>query len=247
MSHLDLGRDAANLHDPARPDRPWARPLLDAYQAAPGRLALHFLPLHTEDLAELTETLRRRPPRDLDDAAGRHLLDRFHGALEEELPAFEEAWLRASKAAAARREKASLELAKPLARLRAALWSRAGESPPPMRVLDCPALGSRARAMGVDRGGESLRVVATSLDGEWQQILCRIFHEDVHPLSDPEAWAPFRGEKAARDTRAGTDGHRVHLAIERAAVELGAQVVAEHAPELMRAYCDWRTEVWPAR
>ncbi len=240
LSHLDLGADAASLFDSSLPAKPWVPALLEAYRRAPGRLAIQFLPLHTADLAEVTELLRRGPPAGLRDDAGRLLLERLGDAMEAELPGFEEDWHAAAEEAAARRERLAGELREPLRHLREKLWARVTRSAPPLRVLDCPALGSRARGMGLDRGADHLRVVAASLHGPWQQVLCRIFHEEVHPVSDPAAWAPFAAAGQARDTRAGTAGHRVHVAVERAAVELGAQVVAEHAPELMGAYCEWR-------
>ena len=240
LSHLDLGRDAANLYDPSLPERPWAAPLLEAYRGAAGRLSIQFLALHTKDLAELMDVARDRPPASLQDRAGRILLERLGDAIEAERPSFEKQWHDSAKAAALRRDGIAANLREPLQLLRAHLWARNAGTPPPLRVLDCPAMRSRARGMSLGREPSALRVVAVCFEGAWQQVLCRIFHEEVHPLSDPAAWAQFAGTGEARDTRAGTAGHRVHVAIERAAVELGAQVVAEHAPRLMGAYCAWR-------
>ena len=232
LAHLDLGADAANLYDPGRPRKPWVPQLLDAYQAAPGRLALHFVGLYGGDVGDLLARLRGGRVLPLNDAPGRHLADAFAAAVEFEREPYERAFVKDAPGHATR-VRAVASLATPLAAVRAALWSRVGEEPPPLSVLDCPALSHRGRGMTFRDG---TRAIATSLAEAPEHLFCQILHEETHPVSDRSS-----GPTPDRDTRAGTPGHDDHLRLEAAAVALGAAVVDEAVPAWRDAYERWRT------
>lgn len=220
LARIDLGADAANLHDDTLPEPSWGSRLLRAYRAAPGRLILHGLPLR-DDWTMLASRLRNEPPGGLTDPAGRALATTFAEALDDlaELPiSFAED---------------RPELVEPLTRLRAALWERQG-SPPPLRILDVPALGSHGRA--IEQRG--MRVVATSLGEPFEHVLCQIFHEEVHALSDPLVRAGREHEP--RDTAPSSPAFALHRDLEHAAIEVGQAIIDARAPELAPAYRAWR-------
>jgi len=216
LAELDLGRDAANLHRPGTPEPPWARSLTHAYQAAPNRLHLHALPLHCVDgtfAASLSAWGEQRSdPRDR--AAATLFLEAF-----EARAGTRPAWHDPPHA-----------LVPIWTSLRQALWSQRGE-PPPLRVLDCPALGRHGRA-GTTAGG---RVVATSLGEPEEHVLCQVLHEEIHAITDPVV-----GSGAPRDTRVGHPGFAQHAALELAAVEVGEALLAARAPTWLPAYARWR-------
>ena len=101
-------------------------------------------------------------------------------------------------------------------------------------MLDCQALGSHGRGMAA--GAE--RVVAVALDRPRGQVLCQVFHEEVHPVSDPRVLCAAAA--GARDTRAGTPGHAHHMALETAAVRWGGELITSVAPEFGADYRTWR-------
>ena len=226
LSHLDLGRDAASLHDPARPARPWVEPLRAAYEAAPARLAVQVLPLRASDLEHLRRVLASAAPGSL----AACLLD----AVEEQLGAVEARWAADRPAAVRRLGSLRPWLGARLAPLREALWARTDQPAPPLRLLDCPSLAAGDWSLGRatwDGGG---RVCAVSLAPPREHVLCQVLHEEVHPVTDP-------GEAAAgQDTRPGTAGHAGHRARELRAVEVGQELVDARAPELAAAYAAWR-------
>jgi hypothetical protein len=111
-----------------------------------------------------------------------------------------------------------------------------GGPPPPLRILDCPALGRAGRA--TSHAGE--RIVAVSLATAHPHPLLQVLHEDIHPITDPLFAAEhIRG----RDTRSGTAGHAMHHQLELAAIEVGEALVAARAPELHEAYRAWRARL----
>lgn len=118
-----------------------------------------------------------------------------------------------------------------LSGLRSALW---GERPPPeLTVLHVPSLGRHGRAVPHPNGA---RTVATSLSDPL--ALIQVFHEECHPVTDPAVRAAATGAEK-RDTRAGSEGYGVHMALERAAVERGRVVITRARPELGPAYSEW--------
>ncbi|MCA9654818.1 MAG: hypothetical protein KC501_33185, partial [Myxococcales bacterium] len=132
-----------------------------------------------------------------------------------------------------RRVAVAQELGEPLQRLRAALWEQQGP-PPPLIVLDCPALGLAGRGGADERG----RVVAVSLAAPIEHLLCQILHEEVHAITDPVVRT--QGGGATQDTRAGTPGHALHAALEHAALEVGRAVIEARAPAWSQAYARWQ-------
>lgn len=131
------------------------------------------------------------------------------------------------------RERAG-RLSGPLMKLRSGVWNGIRSFPPPLKVLDVPAMGRSGRAVGRER-----RLIAVSLAEPWEHVLCQIFHEETHIASDPAVMRSRRHE-APRDTHAGTAGHALHAALEAAAVNLGEQLIRKRAPELRGAYQRWR-------
>ena len=230
LSHLDLGADAANLYDATLPTEPWVEGLASAYAAAPGRLTLHAVALSAGP--QLGSTLRDAPPPALSDPAGRELLRRFAAALHAVRESYRTAFDAAGPGARNLKRERATALGGPLKRLRAALYEVHGE-PPPLRILDCPALGPCGRAIAEERG----RIVAVSLEQDVEHLLCQILHEEVHAVTDP---AVRSGGDAPQDTRRGTPGYALHEALETAAIEVGAALIEARAPAWAPAYARWR-------
>lgn len=230
LAHLDLGRDAASIFDETLPERAWVAELREAYGKAPGRLQVHAVGLrHREGL----EGLRGEPPAGLRDAAGRRLIERLLEAMEREREGFVAGWIASGSEAEARMREVADRIGAPLDVLRRALWEQLGE-PPPLTVLDCPALGLAGRGTG-DRSG---RVVAVSLAAPIDHLLCQILHEEIHPVTDPVVREAMPA--ASQDTRTGTPGRALHAALEHAAIEVGEALILARAPEHFAAYARWR-------
>ncbi|MCX4239470.1 hypothetical protein [Paraliomyxa miuraensis] len=230
LAHLPLGRDAASLFDETLPRRAWVNELLEAYAAAPGRLWVHALGLrHREGM----EALREAPPPGLRDEAGQRLLRCLLDAMASEREGLLQAWQASAVEADARRAEVITRIAEPLTMLRRALWEQQGE-PPPLLVLDCPALGLAGRGASDARG----RVVAVSLAAPVEHLLCQIVHEEIHPVTDPIVRESSR--ITTQDTRAGTPGHALHGALEHAAIEVGEALIEARAPQWSGAYARWR-------
>ena len=234
LSHLDLGADAANLHDPRRPAPPWLAPLAAAYQAAAGRLAIHGHALAYDDAEDWLAELAGSPPPPLRDADGHALIVALTAAARAELAEFSAAWVRDEQ----RLAEVEAALGPPLQRLRERLWEVQG-SPPPLTVLDCPALGRHGRATSV--GGA--RLVAVSLDQPRDHVLCQILHEEMHPLTDPLVRAEWT-DAAERDTRRDTPGAALHQRLESVAVAATEAFLQARAPELMTDFRRWQRRVY---
>jgi len=230
LSHLELGRDAASIFDETLPERAWVEGLREAYATAAGRLQLHAVGLR---FREGIEGLRSEPPPGLRDPAGRRVLAELIDAMASERAAFEAAWIASTATAEARRAEVVARIATPLDVLRRALWEQHGE-PPPLTVLDCPALGLAGRAANDLHG----RIVAVSLAAPIDHLLCQILHEEIHPVTDPVIRETM--PSATQDTRAGTAGHALHAALEHAAIEVGEALIAARASDWTGAYARWR-------
>ncbi len=239
LSRIDLGHDAANLYTPPGPlqrllgrEPDWAGPLLDAYRAADGRLTAHALPLIVQDLDELYGWLRR-PSGVLGDEPGRALC----GGLAEAMRSCQENRRRrfeAERAEAEERRARFREACEPtLDALHDALWAESDR--PALRVLDCAPLGDRdfTRGRAVSLADEQR--VAVRIGHDLAQAGLQVFHETIHAVTDGEVEA-----STTRQTRAGTSGYDVHLALERAAVERGQELIADVAPGWLEAYRRWR-------
>ena len=226
LSYLDSGRDAASLFV-NRDDIPsWAASLSHVYPSElPDALAVQFLPLRCADLDSLKERLASSELRS------------FQYALEginDLSPEHQRRWeSRARKDTDTIRQVCD-EIAGPLARLRAALWSRIRMSPWPLTVYHVKAMGRCGRAVGYD----GRRAVAVSLEMPIHHILYQIFHEETHVVSDRMV-----DRDATRSTRHGSDGYEVHRRLERAAVMLGLDVIKRSMPSLLDGYLIW-AEAW---
>jgi hypothetical protein len=232
LAHVNLGSDAASLFDGALDPQPWAATIEKAYARAPGRLAIHGRPLLCETRASLFDWLGS-PDGGMADEAGRQLGHALIVGMEAESDAFSVEWRAELELRRRRVETMEARLVAALDPLRAALWERQGGAPP-LLVLNCPAMGRHGRAIRHRHG----HVVAVSLDEPFEMSLCQIFHEEVHPISDP---AVLNGrDGGARDTRAGRSGHGLHAELEIAAIEVGQAVIDARLPELSPAYARWR-------
>ncbi len=183
--------------------------LAAAYAAAPGRLAVHGMGLWSRGV------LAPPPATDPADQALFTLLaarSRPESPPERRRVAEVAAWL-----------------PERLGPLRDRLWQG---RPPPLRVLHVPALGRRGRGAVVD--GEHR--VAVSLDEPDDHVWMQVLHEEVHPVTDPYVLAEHSG---IRDTRAGTEGHALHLALEDLALRTTEALLATHAPAALPAFSRW--------
>ena len=233
LSHLDLGSDAANLFIAREPEPAWVAPLRAAWSAAPGRLVLHGQPLAYDDVDVWLDALEAAPPASLEDEAGLALRDAFVAAARAEAPAFLETWERQP----AHLAKVSARLGPALHRLRERLHQAHG-APPPLVVLDCPALGGRGRATSL--GGA--RMVATSLVEDEGHVLMQLLHEEVHPITDPIVRAEY-ADAPARDTKVGSPGWALHAALEQTVVSATDAFLRARAPELVHDFGRWRARV----
>jgi radical SAM superfamily enzyme YgiQ (UPF0313 family)/protein-L-isoaspartate O-methyltransferase len=232
LSWLDLGQDAASLHDPTCPLRPWVAPLRTAWDKAPRRLHLQVLGLRFHDPQRLIHALRQRPPSPLRGEADLALARTLADALEAELPAFSLAWQ--ARDSSARIEALRAILGPALAELRDLLWAAQDRDPPPLRIIHCPGLGRAGRATTYD--GE--RLVGVSLDQPDDHVLMQVLHEEVHPVTDPVVLAEWDGA-AARDTRAGSPGHSLHQRLEAVAIGATQALIQARAPRWLPAFEEW--------
>jgi len=240
LSRLDLGADAACIHDPTAPKRPWADALLAAYRLAPGRLRVQFLPLLVDDLDAVLKALETGPLPRLEDPDGRLLRAGLAGALQRELNDMRTVWHRATGSLGTLQSAVGPGFLPALREARAELWSRVSEPPPPLQVWHVPALTGHGRA--VSRGGQ--RIVATGLRTDIGQALCQVIHEECHTISDRAVLQRWRsreqGRGPTRDTARDTEGYRLHVELERAAVDLGQQVIDAVLPAFHTDYNRWR-------
>ncbi len=201
LSHLDLGRDAASIYRARDREPAW----LAAARAGYEGLATQVRPLRVPDLNALCA-------------------------------ASPDAWTEALRAASHEvawppPERDLVAIEAPLARIYEALWALAERAPPPLRVLDTPALGRHGRATMLG----AVQVVAVSLEDPGH-ALCQIAHEACHAVTDPTVVARVG---SARDTRPGHAGFEVHQAVEAVAIEVVRDVVAEVAPHWTGRYASW--------
>lgn len=237
LAHLDLGRDAASIHNPALESRTWVAPLLEAYHAAPGRLVAQVLPMVTPNVAGLFGRLRSGAIRGLDDPAGHELCRCLVDALDEQLPSVRERWHEATPAARARGEELLAWMVPLLQRLLRAV--HAPNEASALSLLDCDALACAGGTHGRAAVAQGQHVVAVSLAGPREQVLCQVLHEELHVKTDPPIRATHDGD--AQDTDHDSEGYRLHERLEQAAaVEVGQQLVEREAPELRAAYAVWR-------
>ncbi len=211
LTALDLPGDAADLRDPAVPADPALRA---AWDAAPGRLQLHAVGLWSREVAAPASA------PGLDDPAGRALLAAVKARLAP-----------APTADPHRVAAVAAWLPERLAPLRSILWQG---RPPPLVVLDAPALGRRGRATVVD--GEHR--VAVSLGQPDEHVLLQVLHEEMHPVTDPHVELPPGGPE--RDTRVGSPGFARHAALEDLALRTTEALLQTHAPALLPAFLRWR-------
>ncbi|MBI4509893.1 MAG: hypothetical protein HY698_09670 [Deltaproteobacteria bacterium] len=237
LSHLELGRDAASLHDRRRKPKPWSPSLLSAYREAPGRLVIHALPLWAPSWGEMTAALTEHRLPTLRDSAGKRLAAVLLEALEVERPAVESSWLLGRRRAQARATEFEAHLPG-LGRARNALWGEIGRAPPELEILDCASLETRGGTHGRGALHPGRHAIAVSLSAPLEQVACQVLHEAVHPVTDPSVRARFRG--VPQDTREGTSGFALHLALEEAAIHMGQRLVELHIPRLLPAYLHWR-------
>ncbi len=222
LAHLDLGRDAANLHDPRLPARPWVEALRAAWEGAPGRLTLHALVLRHREPAMLLDSLAN-PPAPLNDPGGRALCAAMADAVRAELPGFGAGWRVDAGAEAG-------ALVERISRLHGLLWSHQASAPPPLLLLDCPALGRAGR--GSRETGT--QIVAFSLDAGMEHATQQILHELMHGVTDPHV--PGDGP---RDTRLGSPGWSRHAELERVALTATDAFLRARAPELVSSFERW--------
>ena len=205
LARLDLGADSASVFDPSldRPD--WAEALQRAYLAAPNRLSLHGLALQHRTVPELLRAL---------DASKEPLHAVFATALRSEALDWPD-------------QRVHDGLANEMQRLASMLWQH---RPPPLRLVDAPALGRHGRALWL--GPE--RVVAVSANQDREHIVQQVFHEWIHAVTDP-----LVQKEGRRDTRVGSDGYALHQELERVALLATEALLTEKAPEYLPGFQRW--------
>ncbi|TNE46084.1 MAG: hypothetical protein EP343_25290 [Deltaproteobacteria bacterium] len=228
LSHLDLGRDAANLFQSRASFPSWVSFLQRAYlMNRKGSGLLQHDPLCVRDLEGLYRRLEAR-----DERAATLMLQAMVAEQEQQ----EKAWEQDAAQARQQIDAFVQHHGDALLLLRRMLWERRGLEPPPLYVFDAPALGTHGRGMG----GRTYRCCAVSLARDGEQALCQVFHEEVHAISDEEVEKASGQSLDTRDTQVRSDGFRLHQALEHRAVELGGELIQEHTPMYQAAYQQWR-------
>ncbi len=217
LSHLDLGRDAANLYDPSTTERPWLAPLRLALEKASERLIIQVVGLHFRTVDALVAALR---DRDIlrDPALSAAFADALDAERDRVIP----------------RDKDRLQAVKealqgPLRELRETLWENSEQRPPALWIVDCP-VGQSGRATETSGG----RVVGVDLGRSLGHIFCQVLHEEMHVISDPHVLA-----EGKRDTRVGTDGFAVHQELEAVAVAATEAFLRVRAPRWLPDFEEW--------
>jgi len=162
---------------------------------------------------------------------GQELSQALIQALRVEMPQVARRWRSRAEADQAQMEQIEAQLREPLKLLRLALWALKDRRPSALKILDARPLAWAGR--GGFFAGE--RRVAVSLAAPPAHLLCQIFHEEVHAISD--AWLP-KGE-IPRNTHPGQPGFSRHQALEAQAIELGRRLMELVLPEWMWAYGEW--------
>ncbi|MGK0349012.1 MAG: protein-L-isoaspartate O-methyltransferase [Myxococcota bacterium] len=238
LPHLDLGQDAASMHDPSLIKKDWEEPLRLAYQAAPGRLTLQAHALAHAGVDGWLQALTERTPQSLQDNAGRHLIDCVTRAAAAERDDFDDWWTQTRGELSQRTVGVGGQLAQPLARLRDRLWEAQNKPVPPLVVVDAPALGAAGRATTV--GDE--RVVAVSFAQPLAHVLMQVLHEEIHPITDPLVLAELGDVQ--RDTHVNGDGFGVHQELEQTAVMATEAFLTQRARERMPDFRRWHQQVF---
>jgi hypothetical protein len=237
LAALDLKRDAASIYSGRQ--APWAKKLLAAYLAAPGRLVVQGVPLIADDLAGLLTLLRSGRLSDLADPAGRALGSLVAETLEAEREARQAFWDRNYDAAREREHSLAPWLAD-LEGLLAEAWKSAAP-PPALDVHDCPSLAAAARDGTHGRGmlwRGRIHVALALGGGPLEQVLCQLVHEALHSVTDPPIRAAHAGVR--HDSRADEPAFALHRELERAAVDEGQRLIDLRLPRLAEAYRHWR-------
>ncbi|MDP6934987.1 MAG: hypothetical protein QGG40_18845, partial [Myxococcota bacterium] len=217
LAHASVPGDIAGLRD-RRLDAPWAEALSRAWADDPNPLPVQATALQHREIDTLLAALDRlKGP----------LAQVLATLLREQSDDFLTAWNDTPDPTGDLAD----QIREPLDTLRKQLWQASGEAPPPLVVLDVPALGPRGRATL----GRTGRVVAVSFDRPPDQVLCQVLHEEVHPVTDPLV---LDGRK--RDTRAGSAGYQVHLELEQVAIDATEALLSARAPSWLPAFERWR-------
>ncbi len=233
LARLDLGFDAANLFDPSLPEASWTEALLEAWRGSPGRIVAQVFALRFDDVAVFARALEERPPVALRGPENAALCRALAAAVRADAPAFHQRWR--EPGGQARLDAVAHEIGPALRELRGLLYAGQDRDPPPLRVLDCPALGPAGRASTYD--GE--RLVAVSLAEAAEHVLMQVLHEEVHPVTDPLVRLEHQG--AARDTRVGSEGHALHQQLEGVAIAATQALLEARAPSWLPAFERWRS------
>lgn len=207
LAHLDLGPDAASIHDPAL-QAPWAPELTAAMLTSPHRITLQGIILRCKTDEELYAALKARPEP---------VYALFAEACRQVDPPSPEPVCHDG-------------LASELQRLAGLLWQH---RPPPLRLIDAPALGRHGRAGW--RGKERLVAVSAAMPRE--HIVQQVVHEWMHAITDPLVQA----DHGARDTRMGSDGFAIHQQLEQVALMATEALLTEKAPEHLPGFHRWLT------
>jgi len=218
---VDLGSDRANSYLPAVGSPEWAKPIAEAWKRTANPLSVLSLGLQFETVDALVSALEARTGP---------LEQALVEAIAAEREGFERGWAMTVDLREQRLEKAQAGL-ETLHRWRQWLWTIKGD-PPPLVVLDVPALGERARAATIgDR-----RVVAIDFGRAEESRLLGILHEEMHPVTDPVVLRDFTH---ARTTQPGTPGFEVHRELERVAVAATEAFLQARDPQWIPAFERW--------
>jgi len=246
LAHLDLGRDAASLHDrgylaeagsSALAVR--APALARACATIADPLALQVLPLALPAdappgaLDELLEGGGPEPARGLvatllGDTAGEALAAALAAALEDERSRFLAGpWRREEARLAADASRWGALLDEELAPHSAILGLTAE-----VEVRPCRALAGAGRALELRE--RTVVAVGPPRSADGLELLFQVLHELTHAASDPLV----RGA-GDRATREGAPGYAVHFRLEQAVLALDYHLLRRRRPALLARYLDW--------
>ncbi len=237
LAHLDLGQDAASLFDARLPRRDWVEDLQQAYQKAGDRLVFQVLPLFCESLdceyQMLSEPLFGRR----ESSESGHPRETLQRALEDEREHFSVEWGKQKSREARTIRRFGGSHGALLGRLRNALFAPNGA--PQLDVLFVGGLANGRWTRGRATVWEGRQIIAVSPLVSKDALLIQLLHEEIHSVTDP---AIRDQSDLPQNTTVGASGFALHLALERAAIERGHQLIDSTAPRLRRAYRKWCAE-----
>jgi hypothetical protein len=245
MAHLDLVRDAANLHSSIYIDgisavkramgigatavERDASLLTRLYQGTPDRISFQALPLRFHGpgaLSEMGGAIHGRK-----DESG--FLAAFLRAMEEEHQLFYESyWKGEGSSVGSVYAPFARSLGQEIPLITSPLFEALH-----LELHPCPAMRRSARALSTRDRSITIATGVPSNEGEQWSALFQVLHEATHSATD--RLSGIGPALSKRDTRIESDGYRVHWLLEQVALAVDYHLVRRNRPALLDRYVRW--------